>query len=850
MPNDATLTPQALPSIPGYELFDEVGRGGMGVVYRARDLGLNREVAVKFLQDRYAGESAAAARFKAEAQITGQLQHPGIPAVHELGTLSDGRPFLAMKLVKGRTLQNLLEEIAPLTPNPSPARGEGGQSVPTAPPLRERGAEGEGVNLLAVFEQICHAVGYAHAHGVLHRDLKPSNVMVGAFGEVQVMDWGLAKVLASGGRKSPEASEDPDATAVLVTDIHTPEHSSATRTGSVLGTPSYMPPEQAAGQVRDLDARSDVFGLGAILCQILTGRPPFSGKDANEVRVKAVRGELQEAFARLDQCRAEPEVVALCKRCLSFKQADRPANGQEVADAVAKIRNDAEARARQAELERAQALVREAEQRKRRRVWIGLAATLALGLLGLVVGLVYVLGLNRRLETALANEQAARALAEERKKLADESFKEALDAVKAQVFDIERELKNRSGTRDLREKLSRSATERLKKLVERASQRAAADHAAVGAHVNLGDVYLYVDLRPSLAKEEYLKAEAIAKQLAAANPSDAQAQRDLSISYERLGDVTLQAGQPARALEYYTLKFEIDKKLAAADPSDAQVQRALSISYDRLGDVTLQAGQPARALEYYTQAFEIDKKLAAADPSDARAQRDLSVSYIKLGDVTLQAGQPARALEYYTQGLDIRKKLAAADPSDARAQRDLSVSYNNLGDVTLQAGQPARALEYYTQGLDISKKLATADPSDARAQRDLSFSYERLGDVTLRVGQPARALEYYTLKFEIDKKLAAADPSNAEAQTDLMVSHRKLWTLAMYDGQYEQALKYLRDCRAIATRLEAEGKLHGQFKNAVSLVDSEIAACEVLLKLSPGLLEDPAWPLLWGWPRF
>src|SRR5207253_1897778 len=128
-----------------------------GVVYRARDLGLQREVAVKILLDRYAGNTAAAERFIAEARITGQLQHPGIPAVHQVGTLPDGRPFLAMKLIRGRTLSDLL-------------------------------AEGP-VDTLAVFEAICQAVAYAHAHGVIHRDLKPANVMVGSFGEVQVMDW-------------------------------------------------------------------------------------------------------------------------------------------------------------------------------------------------------------------------------------------------------------------------------------------------------------------------------------------------------------------------------------------------------------------------------------------------------------------------------------------------------------------------------------------------------------------------------------------------------------------------------------------------------------------------------------
>jgi serine/threonine protein kinase len=164
--------PPPAATVPGYELLDEIGRGGMGVVHRARDLALDRDVAVKLLVDRYPVDSPPARRFLDEARITGQLQHPSIPAVYRVGALPDGRPFLAMKLIKGSTLAALLGQ----RPDPTADRGR----------------------LVAIFEHICQAVAYAHAHRVIHRDLKPSNVMVGKFGEVQVMDWGLAKVLPEG----------------------------------------------------------------------------------------------------------------------------------------------------------------------------------------------------------------------------------------------------------------------------------------------------------------------------------------------------------------------------------------------------------------------------------------------------------------------------------------------------------------------------------------------------------------------------------------------------------------------------------------------------------------------------
>jgi tetratricopeptide (TPR) repeat protein len=324
-------------------LGEEIARGGMGIIHRATDTVLGREVAVKLLHEKYGPDSGAAHRFAGEARIAAQLQHPAIPPVHDLGALPDGRPFLAMKLIKGVTLDAMLAE----RPDPSAERGR----------------------FVAAFEQVCQALAFAHAHGVIHRDLKPANVMVGNFGEVQVMDWGLAKVLAPG--RAGDGTEDPDATAAG-TVIHGLRESdgSFTQAGSVLGTPAFMPPEQAVGAINKVDTRSDVFGLGAVLAVILTGQPPFAAGSAETMRVKAAQGDVADCFARLDGCRADPELVALCKRCLAPRLEDRLADAGEVAKAVAELRAAADERARRAELDR----VKAEGDRKRRRVQTALAA--------------------------------------------------------------------------------------------------------------------------------------------------------------------------------------------------------------------------------------------------------------------------------------------------------------------------------------------------------------------------------------------------------------------------------------------------------------------------------------------
>jgi len=404
---DAMLAP------PGYELLEEIGSGGMGAVYRARDLELGREVAIKILLTQYAPDSPTARRFLDEARITGRLQHPGIPAIYRVGSLPDGRPFLAMKLIAGRTLDDMLKQRAAPTM-------EGGTFLS---PL-ERAAEGmfdrldavlQRGRLLGVFEHVAQAVAYAHQQGVIHRDLKPANVMVGAFGEVQVMDWGIAR---SGDRRAEptgSANGEPAATVEYspLPSYKTPQ-SDLTQAGAILGTPAYMPPEQAIGAVDQIGKPSDVFGLGAILCVILTGKPPYAGADAESNRQLAARAKLDDAFSRLDASGAEPELVALAKRCLAAEPAQRPADAGEVAEAVAVLRADSERRARQAEMDRARAEVKTAEERKRRRIQWALALS--------VIGLLAVVGYTAR---RIDNEQSRlRAEQEAKDRRADEERKE------------------------------------------------------------------------------------------------------------------------------------------------------------------------------------------------------------------------------------------------------------------------------------------------------------------------------------------------------------------------------------------------------------------------------------------
>lgn len=375
---------------PGFTLLDEVGRGGMGIVYRAHDQAFDREIALKFLQKRYLNHRIQTSRFMEEARITGQLQHPGIPAVHQTGKLPDGTPYLVMKLIKGYTLGEMIWK---------------GKSAST---LSSDTPHIIPINYLSIFESICQAIGYAHAHEVVHRDLKPQNIMVGAFGEVQVMDWGLAKHLNKSTSDIMLAPTLREPVSIDSFGAQSTIDHGLTTAGTVVGTPAYMAPEQSAGNV-PIDTRADVFGLGAILCCMLTGKPPFDDKNSDNALMQSAMGLMQNAFDRLESSGADSEIINLAKRCMAANRTERPLNGEAVAREVAQIRAAADLRAQQAELERAKTLVHAQELQHRRRLLQVIVGILMLGIIGTIFGIIHT---RNKEQIAIAKEAETKAVLE------------------------------------------------------------------------------------------------------------------------------------------------------------------------------------------------------------------------------------------------------------------------------------------------------------------------------------------------------------------------------------------------------------------------------------------------------
>jgi len=300
-----------------YHLVEEVSRGGMGTVYRADDTELDRQIAIKVLNSPLADPDLAA-RMVREARIIARLEHPGIVPVHDVGQLADGRVFYAMKLVRGSRLDQYAAQ------NPS---------------VKDR---------LRKFQAVCEAVAFAHAHGVIHRDLKPANIMIGSFGEVLVLDWGVAKIVA--GQRSAQGLSEAD-TLSLLGQIHTEfakaqprstlgadASNAATDTahGTIIGTPLYMSPEQSRGEIAQLDERSDVYSLGAILYFLLTGQAPGAVSGGHEL----IQDALTLRRPRELNAKVSKAAEAVCLKAMARASDERYASAGALVTEVAGLIDD------------------------------------------------------------------------------------------------------------------------------------------------------------------------------------------------------------------------------------------------------------------------------------------------------------------------------------------------------------------------------------------------------------------------------------------------------------------------------------------------------------------------------
>ena len=815
-------------------------KGGLGAVFVALDEELHREVALKQIQDRFADDANSRARFLLEAEITGGLEHPGIVPVYGLGAYGDGRPFYAMRFIRGDSLKEAIADFH--------AAGQ-----------REAGPGARGLELqklLRRFLDICNAIEYAHRRGILHRDLKPGNVMVGRYGETLVVDWGLAKAIGAAEVGSPleERPLVPVATS----------GSSETLPGSAIGTPGYMSPEQAAGDISHLGPASDVYSLGATLYCLLTGKPPFENDDVGAVLRAVQKGEFPRPrdFDRS----ISPALEAVCSKAMALKPVDRYASPRALAEDVERWMADEPVSARVEPFgERARRWMR-----RRRTTVTAASAAVLVAAVGMAVVLVVQSKANTELRAANAREVISRRQAQSRFDLAMDAIKTYHTGVSEDVLlkeehfdDLRRKLLH--GARDFYGRLG----EMLKGQTDTSSRRALGQTAyelaaltgkiaskpeAVAAHLDAlavreelsrepgSDPSSKFDVARSLIAIAALKdaigetaeslgmlerARTVLQAVIGESSESADYQSELALCESGIAEIQLKIGNPDASLVAHARSLAISQKLVEANPAVTRYINELARAHLNMGVMLAQTDKRAEGMASLERALTIRQKLAADHPTVDEYQRNLAWSLHNNAVRLEQISDFPGALAGYEQTMAIRRNLARRNPTVTSYQLELAKSQTQLGVLLAARNRNADARGLFKQAVALCEKLVDANPTVTDFQRELAWSYHNSGAMLARSGDPAGAIDFHERALAIRKKFAAENATVTAYQRDLARSHTALAVLLVELGKQADALASFGRAHAILQKLadlnptitDTQRDLASSFNNAGVLLE-------------------------------
>jgi len=811
-------------------------RGGLGAVFVALDTELHREVALKKILEKHADDAVSRRRFVDEAEITGGLEHPGVVPVYGLGSDAGGRPYYAMRFIKGVSLKEAIERFHQRaeTKSPSPpvgeVRGGGGEGQAGEEAGIPAGSRDLALRkLLRRFLDVCNAIDYAHSRGVIHRDIKPANIIVGKHGETLVVDWGLAKAVA---RADPSTGEQTIALSS--------GGSSETLPGSALGTPAYMSPEQARGELNRLGPRSDVYSLGATLYCLLTGKPPFEGDDVGAILHAVQEGQ----FSRPSQHdpTLDKALEAVCLKAMAKEPENRYPTPKALADDLDRWMADEPVTAWR------EPLARRARRwaRRNRTAVTGAAVALVAG----VVGLSAVLAVQTKAKADLARSRTA---VQARYDLAVEAIKTFHTGVSEDFLLKQEQFK------DVRDRLLKSASDFYGKLgallgkeSDLASRRAvwqakyevalltgkvgkpedalAAHRQVLSAREALAaeipaEPEIKADVGRSLtavagllrstgqtkeAEATYRKAENV---LAEFGPTTAAARATLANCRSRLGELLYSMGRSDEALSVYRLARAEQEALAAAPGATAESRRDLAVTIDGVAYLLAGTGKSSEAEAEFRQEQALFQKLVDENPVVTQFRSALAGSHDYLGWMLHQTGKTSEAVAEYRKALAIHQKLAADNPAVTQFRSALAVSNYLLGNLLAVTGRSSEAEAEYRTALAIQQKLADDNPAVTDFRNRLALSHNNLGNVLSRTEKSSEAEAEYRKALAIQQKLAEDNPAVTQFRGFLSASHANLGRLLMFNpGKSSEAWAEYRKALAIQQKLADDNPAVTQFR--------------------------------------
>jgi eukaryotic-like serine/threonine-protein kinase len=725
-------------------------KGGLGEVFVARDEELHREVALKQIQDRHAHDSHSRARFLVEAEVTGGLEHPGVVPVYGLGQYADGRPFYAMRFIKGDSLKEAIDRY-----HKTPNRDAGERAL-------------EFRRLLGRFVDVCNAIAYAHSRGVLHRDLKPGNVMLGPYGETLVVDWGLAKVVGrrEGAATSDEATLRPEAA----------RGSAPTLAGSAIGTPQFMSPEQAAGKLDQLGPATDVYSLGATLYCLLTGRVPFQEVDVGLLLERVRRGEFQSPRTlRRDVPRA---LEAICLKAMSLRAEDRYASARAVADDIEHWLADEPVSAYREPL-----TTRLGRWSRRHRALVtGAASLLVTAVVLLTVGILALQREQRRTEQANADLVVALEAEAKRRQQA----RDALDAMSSQIVD---DWLARQQAKDLTEEQKRflhKALEAYEEFARDTGQDEASRAGLAAAHLRVGNIRSKLGQMAD-AEAAYRRAVEVFAPLTADSPSVPQYRQSLAETHDNLGALLQFTGRPKEAETDYRDALALEKQLAADFPTVPDYRRNLAAFQGNLGLLLRSTGRLKDAEIAYRDALAIGKQLAADFPTVPKYRLDLAYTHASLGDLLRAMARPKEAEAVCRDALALNKQLAADFPTVPKYRSDLAGSHTNLGILLQTTGRSKEAEAAYRDALALEKQLAAAFRTVPDYQNSLAGALVNLGDLLSARKEHAAARGIYEEAFPHHQAALQANPRHPDYRQFFRNNHLELTRTLIELGEHNAA---------------------------------------------------------------
>ena len=744
-------------------------KGGLGKIWIAHDSDLNRDVALKEIK----------ATAMLEPRI-GAAVPPG-SSDHRPARTPQHRPRVRAGSPQGRRPAVLYHAFRA---GADSARRN--RRIPSAPANKPAERLELQRQLLEPFVKVCQAVGYAHSRGVIHRDLKPENVVLGGHGEVVVLDWGLAKVV---GRADEEARE-AQVTGVEVS----PEAETKSAMGQV-GTPAYMAPEQVEARGDLIDTRTDVYGLGAILFEIVTRHPPASGKSIGEVFGKIRSGNLPKARE------VEPTVPrpleAICAKALAHERQNRYSGAEDLAEDVRRWLVD-----EPVSVYRDPLSVRLVRWGRRHRTLVSSSAALFLtAFLGLSLGFYFVererertdqqrkIAENRGIELAQQRDQALANLRLARGAVDNFYTRVSLDP-RLRDHDLE----------NLRHELLRSAVAAYESFARQRGDdpeilsergkvlgRLAEITAATGTWAEALDWY-----RQSVAVLEHLTAR---------YPSVPEYQRSLGVTLNNLGTAYSRGREVDLAEQNLGRARYIRETLAVSDPKNLAFQSDLASTHGNLGNLYRAAGRLSAAEGAFEMALALFQNVATADRNDDEVLKGVADTHGNMAGLYEHTSRRQLAEEAHGKALDARKRLVARHPSDSTHLRNLASSFSNLSGFYEDAGQPMKALDAFGEAMRIQEDLVARHPTISAYQNELSKTYNNLG-IFHAANREAGPAEAQLLKaLEIRKRLVKSYPDVAEYEVDLADTYNNLGHLYSLTSRLKDAESRILEAQKIRREL-------------------------------------------------